>query len=295
MSDPVVVSVREPGTESGGPIVPAREEGGHLDGFTNLLILVHGYNNSRTVAQDSYGTFLNDLKKVFATLTAQVAEFQWPGDEPNQILSTLSYANQVPHAIASAAEFEKYLAGLRHSGPLVLNFVAHSLGCRLVLEILKKWAANGLPPNVSIGVVVLMAAAVVVKQVDSGGALERAAQLTAKNPVLYSKGDMVLHFAFPLGETAAGEGFFPVAVGRTGGPPGVWHAPLAMSHNGNAYAHGSYWPGTESAAAVASALGGAPARFTPENALIVKELPAASETPIRALTARNLLSRPAFA
>ena len=69
-----------------------------------------------------------------------------------------------------------------------------------------------------------------------------------------SEGDPVLHWAFPLGETAGGEGVFPTAVGRTGGPAGTWHAPLPMAHDGKPYVHGSYWPGDESSTAVAFAL-----------------------------------------
>lgn len=257
MSYRVQVSVRQPGTKSGGPVVPAWEQGGHLEGVSELLILVHGYNVSVTDALGSYCAFLGNLKDKFNTQSSPVAEFLWPGDEPNKIISTLDYPNQIQPSIDSAAQFATYLAKLTHSAPLVLNFVGHSLGCRVVLEILKLWTP-ALPANVFVRAVVLMAAAVVVKQVDGNGPLRPAATLSLNNPVLYSNGDDVLHWTFPLGEMAAGEGFFPIAVGHAGGPVATWHAPSKMAHNGQPYGHGSYWPGKESATQVAFALGGHP-------------------------------------
>jgi hypothetical protein len=163
----------------------------------------------------------------------------------------------------------------------------------VILEMLAQWT-GGLPPNVFVGVVVLMAAAVVVKQVNAGGALRSAATLTLKNSVLYSEGDPVLHWTFPIGETAGGEGFFPTAVGRAGGPGATWHYPDPMSHNGQAYVHGSYWPGEESSTAVAFALGGAPARITPEHAMVTSPPPVENAIESRATPVRNLDTRAAF-
>ncbi|HSK42879.1 MAG TPA: alpha/beta hydrolase, partial [Candidatus Binatia bacterium] len=273
MNDPVQLSVRTPGTNSGGPVVPVRQEVGQLDGRGDLLILIHGYNNSRIDALTSYGQFLDNLRTKFPTQTGQIAEFHWPGDELNKIISTLSYPNQIKPAIESARELATFLAGLQHAGPMVINLVGHSLGCRVIMELLAHWT-GGLPPGIFIGAVILMAAAVKVKAIDEGGALRAAAVLTLKNPALYSKGDPVLKWAFPMGETAAGEGFFPTAVGRTGGPPSTWHVSTPMSHDGQAYVHGSYWPGDESSTAVAFALGGAPASGTPENAIASAPPPA---------------------
>jgi pimeloyl-ACP methyl ester carboxylesterase len=294
MNDPVQLSVRTPGTNSGGPVVPVRQEIGHLDGRGDLLILIHGYNNSRAEALASYGQFLDNLKKKFPTQTGQTAEFHWPGDEPNKIISTLSYPNQIKPAIDSARELAAFLAGLQRGGPIMINLVGHSLGCRVIMELLAHWT-GGLPPGIFIGAVILMAAAVKVKAVDDGGASRAAAMLTLKNPVLYSKGDPVLQWAFPIGETAAGEGFFPTAVGRTGGPPNTWHVSTPMSHNGQAYVHGSYWPGDESSTVATFALGGAPASETPENAIASAAPPVENIISTRSILPRTLNSRPVFA
>jgi len=294
MNDPVQLSVRMPGTNSGGPVVPVREELGHLDGRGDFLVLIHGYNNSRTDALTSYGQFLDNLKTKFPTQTGQIAEFHWPGDEPNKIISTLSYPNQIKPAVESARELAAFLAGLQRGGPIVISLVGHSLGCRVIMELLARWT-GGLPPGIFIGAVILMAAAVKVKAVEEGGGLRAATLLTLKNPVFYSKGDPVLQRAFPIGETAGGEGFFPTAVGRTGGPPNTWHVSTPMSHDGHAYVHGSYWPGDESSTAAAFALGGAPASETPENAIASTPPPAENVITTRSISSRTLASRPAFA
>jgi pimeloyl-ACP methyl ester carboxylesterase len=294
MNDPVQLSVRTPGTNSGGPVVPVREELGHLDGRGDLLVLIHGYNNSRTDALTSYGQFLDNLKTKFPTQTGQIAEFHWPGDEPNKIISTLSYPNQIKPAVESARELAAFLAGLQRGGPIVISLVGHSLGCRVIMELLARWT-GGLPSGIFIGAVILMAAAVKVKAVEEGGGLRAATLLTLKNPVLYSKGDPVLQWAFPIGETAGGEGLFPTAVGRTGGPPNTWHVSTPMSHDGHAYVHGSYWPGDESSTAAAFALGGAPASQTPENAIASTPPPAENVITTRSISSRTLASRPVFA
>ena len=295
MTDPVIISVRRPNTNAGGPVVPVREEVGHLGGNSHLLILVHGYNNSRAQALELYAEFLSHLKNKFGTLTAQVAEFMWPGDEPNKIISTLSYPNQIQPAKDSAAELDRYFRSFGGARPAVIHFVGHSLGCRVIVELLTAWANAGLPPNLSVGVVALMAAAIVTRNVDYGGALRKGATLSLRNSVLHSKGDPVLQWAFPLGETAAGEAFFPTAVGRTGGPANTWHVPLPMAHDGNAYSHGDYWPGDESCAAIAFALGGAGDRVTPQNAIAASPGLATNGIAFRSTPVRNLGARLAFA
>ncbi len=270
--------------------------GGQLDGNDSVLILVHGYDNSLKDAATSYSTFINDLIAKFPTYIGQIAEFYWPGDSPIRIISVLSFPDQIQPAIESAHRLSAYLWNLKgaRNGPMEISFVGHSLGCRVVLELLALWT-GGMPPNIRVGTVVLMAAAVLVKHVDQGGQLRAATTLTDDGLVLSSKGDQVLHWAFPLGETAAREGFFPTAVGRFGGPQQTWKASLPMFASDKPYTHGSYWPGDESANAVAVALGGAPSRLLAtagivENAAAPENVVSSRETPLRSLTAQ-----PAFA
>ena len=266
--------------------------GGQLDGSDSVLILVHGYDNSLKDAATSYSTFINDLIAKFPTYIGQIAEFYWPGDSPIRIISVLSFPDHIQPAIESAQRLSAYLWNLKgaRNGPMEISFVGHSLGCRVVLELLALWT-GGMPPNIRLGTVVLMAAAVLVKHVDQGGQLRAAATLIDDELVLSSKGDPVLHWAFPLGETAAREGFFPTAVGRLGGPQRTWKTSLPMFESGKPYTHGSYWPGDESANAVAVALGGAPPGLIAttgivENAPAPANVVSSRETPIRSLPAQ---------
>jgi pimeloyl-ACP methyl ester carboxylesterase len=168
-----------------------------------------------------------------------------------------------------------------------VNLVGHSLGCRVILELLAQWT-GGLPSNIRIDSIVLMAAAVAVKHVDDEGRLRPAAMLSRQTTiVLDSQGDRVLHWVFPLGETVVGEASFPTAVGRFGGPLNTWHIALPMATAvGKAYDHGSYWPGEEAASEVAVALGGVAVRKVRLNALVDNPSP-----PQRGLSARTTFSR----
>jgi pimeloyl-ACP methyl ester carboxylesterase len=296
MNQPVHISVRE--KASGGPVAPSvTEEGGHLDGNDRVLILVHGYNNSFTDALDNYGVFFDHLAANFATYIGQTAEFFWPGDSPLKMISILSYPNQIEPAIESAQRLSVYLWNLKgaRNGPMEVSLVGHSLGCRVVLELLALWT-GGMPPNIRLGAVALMAAAVMVKHVDQGGQLRAAATLSGNSLALHSQGDAVLHWAFPLGETAAGEGFFPTAVGRSGGPLQTWKQRLPMATAaGKAYGHGSYWPGDESSNAVISVLGGVPPRTIAEIGALENFPTSENSIPSRPTLVRVLAAQPAFA
>jgi len=268
---------------------------GQLNGNDNVLILVHGYDNSLKDAADSYNSFITDLLAKFPTYIGQIAEFYWPGDSPIRIISVVSYPCQIQPAIESAQRLSAYLWNFKgaRNGPMEVSFIGHSLGCRVVLELLALWTV-GMPPNVRLGTVVLMAAAVMVKHVDQGGQLRAAATLTDDELVLCSKGDPVLHWAFPLGETAAREGFFPTAVGRFGGPNQTWRASLPMFDSGKPYTHGSYWPGDESANAVAVALGGAPPRLIATAGMVENDPAPENVISSRGTPVRNLSVQPAF-
>jgi pimeloyl-ACP methyl ester carboxylesterase len=295
MNQPVQISVRE--KSSGGLVAPTvTEVCGHLDGNDSVLLLIHGYDNSFSDAQCSYDLFRGHFDAKFQTYMGQVAEFFWPGDYSLKIISVLSYPNQIGPAIQSANRLSNYLWNLRgaRNGPMELNLVGHSLGCRVVLELLARWG-GGMPPNIRLGAVALMAAAVVVKHVDSGGSLRAAAILSNNTLVLHSEGDAVLHWAFPFGETLAGEGFFPTAVGRLGGPLQTWRQHIPMATAGKAYGHGSYWSGDESSNAVVVAFGGTPARILAQNGVLTNPSPQENEINSRSTQIRTLVTQPTFA
>jgi pimeloyl-ACP methyl ester carboxylesterase len=284
MSNVLELTVRV--NDSGGPLAAVVSgDVAAINGHNRVLLLVHGYNVNLAYARQEYGIFAGHAA---ANYIGTPAGFFWPGDLPNRVFSTLSYPNQIQPAITSAAHLADLLATFHgaQNGPMQIDLVGHSLGCRVILELLAHWA-GGLPPQVRVGRVVLMAAAVLVHHVDSGGQLRTAAHLPQAVTVLTSRGDTVLEFAFPLGETVAGETSFPEAVGRNGNPPNTWASQQAMAESsGKAYEHGSYFEGIESANATALALGVAASRATPVNVIPTAALPAARTIGARLLRPR---------
>ena len=248
------ISVRAPGLDSGGPVVDVR--GGVLAG--SVLLLVHGYANSASAARQSWTSFLDGIAraKIGGWMPQNPTGVQWPGDEPIVVVNQAAYPQKIGVSRESARRINAFLRGLGGAGtpPIVLSIVAHSLGCRLVAELLE---CLSLPPAHGIVVdrVALMAAAVPTDRVDRGKPLRPGVEWAGGIQALHSEGDHVLKLAFPIGETAGGDGFFPTAVGRHGGPGATWRSTEQLAHAGQLYGHSNYWPGAESAAAVAAFLG----------------------------------------
>jgi hypothetical protein len=108
--------------------------------------------------------------------------------------------------------------------------------------------------------------------------------------VLYSRNDRVLHWAFSLGETVAGEGFFPTAVGRFGQPPGTW---IKRQELGG-HDHGDYWGDPRAAALVARLLGVAVSREIESAAMAARKLPEATDVAGRQIATRTMPVRTGF-
>ncbi len=209
-----------------------------------LVILVHGFNNHLGEAGEAYQGF-RDRQYPLAgaippALEAGLGDFFWPGDA--DWVGVLDKADFLvyPTAVNTAPLAGQRLAAFVASLPnlVVVHFVGHSLGCRVVLECIKQLSTTRHP---LIRRVVLMAAAVPDFMVTSGGALAAATQATESVLVLHSTSDLVLHYAFPPGQTIAGhgEGFLPTALGRFGPPAGM--VGRVQSHRIADAGHGDYW------------------------------------------------------
>lgn len=212
-------------------------------GQRQIVILVHGYANDQPTASGSYQACINNLTSLPAPastdLPSPIFKFYWPGDTRIRLFSALSYPWEISYATDSGQRLAEFLAGLAGPGgtPVLVHIIAHSLGNRVALEMLEAFDAT--KGNVVFASFSLMAAAVPIKRVKDPTQLETAANRPARTQALFSTSDLVLHLAFPLGETVAGDGFFPQAVGRFGNPPGVWTRTQQMS----GYGHSDYWPG----------------------------------------------------
>lgn len=265
---------------------------------SRLVLLIHGYNNTQEDAENSYLQFRVRTGFDFGCPAGELCFFHWPGNRPWGLVSALSYPVEIAPAKESAEKLRDYLAALaanrRGGWPLEISLVCHSLGNRLALDLLRLVAATAPNPDLRIVNFCLMAAAVPVTMVEAGGRLGAGAGIAEKTLVLHSRSDWVLHYAFPLGQTAAGEGFFPKAVGRDGEPhDGLWsESPQDMGTFD--YLHGDYWSGKdngESTTAVATFLGGARPRQIAQAAIARRPFTEAPELPSAHLAERALPAR----
>jgi hypothetical protein len=223
-------------------------------GHRRIVLLIHGYANSQAVASASFQACIDNLQRLSApansNIPSPIFKFYWPGDTQIRVFSELSYPTEITPAVESGQRLAEFLGTLLgpNGGPVEIHLIAHSLGNRVALEMLKAFDATN--PNVIFRSISMMAAAVPVSMVSNGGDLWNTWTIVKRSQALCSISDQVLHLAFPIGETAALEGFFPEAVGRFGNPPSTWNKNLPLSD----YGHGSYWPNAATAPFLASFL-----------------------------------------
>ncbi|MBI3779059.1 MAG: alpha/beta hydrolase [Gammaproteobacteria bacterium] len=215
-----------------------------------LLLLIHGYNNDLQAGEEAYRGFeamqreLADLDDDTPVAGGRLMQIYWPGDADWGIVSPLFYPWSIGRARETAAALADTLArAARESGHKQLDIVAHSMGCRLTLELLKTLRGKS---DISVGRVVLMAGAVPTFMLEPRPDRHELREaydkvLSEAGLSLYSSSDVVLSFAFPLGQSAAtGEGFFPTALGHEFWADAV--APVNLTQKENPGAdHSDYW------------------------------------------------------
>jgi hypothetical protein len=261
-------------------------------GHRQIVILIHGYANSQPDACASFQTCIDNLAKLpppaSTTIPAPFFKFYWPGDTNIRAFSELSYPWEITPAVDSGKRLATFLEGLSGPGgtPVELHLIAHSLGNRVTLEMMKAFSATK-NPLVIFRSYTLMAAAVPVGFVSDPARLLAACSVPRRTQALCSISDQVLHLAFPLGETAAGEGFFPEAVGRFGHPDRAWGKTIPMSD----YGHGDYWKMDTTSWFLANFLE-LPVALPPVTNGIPQNQPAPKrDTAISTIPARETLSR----
>ncbi|MBI4840263.1 MAG: alpha/beta hydrolase [candidate division NC10 bacterium] len=284
------LSVRTRGV--GGPVAPEVVEvpRGWILGRRRILVLVHGYNNTEDDARQSYRVYAENLEAGPACdRLPDLGRFLWPGDSAWGFLSALSYPWEIGDARQSASRLARFFAGVfgPEGGPTELNFVGHSLGCRLLLETLALVASGAVGGWPEVRRLCLMAAAVPVELVEATGRLEAAARWPRSLLLLFSPDDAVLHFAFPIGQAAAfalGEedGLYLTAVGRHGQPSGLTPYRVELSGDG----HSDYWPDARAARLMSAFLGEAVPRELASRGRLTRPEPEA-----RPLAERQIQSR----
>jgi pimeloyl-ACP methyl ester carboxylesterase len=289
---------------SGGAVLS--QVAGSLGAYGGQLVfLFHGFNDSFADASAAYASFFTNFpgpgNPLHDKWQPAIHSCYWPGDKSWGPVSAASYALEMGPAKQSAAAFANFLATLAvpAGGILDVYFIAHSLGSRVVLELLSTLeamkAAGGLSSQIQFKGFCTMAAAVPVSMVESNGDLCQAATLSSARRTLYSEADTVLHFAFPIGETAAGEGFFPTAIGRFGQPQSNWTAETEMFISpGHGYNHGDYW-GQPNTIPQISAFFAIPTATAPASTSIAQHaLPAAVSLAQNQIPSRSLPARPSL-
>jgi esterase/lipase superfamily enzyme len=239
---PHQVSVRA--DDAGGDVEWAEElPRGAWQERRRVVLFVHGFNNTYDAALASYEQAIARLAGELppaAEFSNSVCRFFWPGDANLGPISFISYPTEIEDAVQSAAELETFLRRVYEEDPVdaPLTIVAHSLGCRVVLELVHRLRGADWFQAALSGVC-LMAAAVDVDTVAVGGPLYDAATFCAARglTVLTSDADSVLHYVFPLGSTLAEPGSGR-ALGRFGPPPGL----PASAWPIDTLRHGDYWP-----------------------------------------------------
>lgn len=247
----------------GGDLLPNVMSSGDTENARQrFVILVHGFNVDRDEAFTSYAGLHNNLGLHGTVTRNDFKNFFWPGD-PRVVQfprrTPTDYAKAVNIAKSSGKKLAEYIETRAANGtlPNEIVFVAHSLGCRLVLETVAALQArgSGIPARID---VILMAAAVPTEFVDLTGHLNAAVRSTKRRIVVYSYNDSVLQRWFPIGQTLSDDNSPDgvEAVGLHGRPSTLW-SELKPRHHLD---HGGYWRSSTVARVVSEHLHLRPAR-----------------------------------
>jgi len=161
-----------------------------------ITFLVHGFNVEEQPGRTSLASLASSLHAANGGTYVFVL---WPGDSP---IGPLSYPLTEGHqANDTAVELLRIIES--HTAPTTkLNFIAHSLGCRVVLETLRNLssATQGKHDHYPVNQVCLMAAAVDDYCLSMPDAYRAAVEKARRIVVLSSVEDEVLKYIYPLGD-----------------------------------------------------------------------------------------------
>jgi pimeloyl-ACP methyl ester carboxylesterase len=233
----------------GDPQPPSENALIGLLAYRRIVFLVHGYNNDQDFATKAFGG-CETMQRELAGLVdggdyAQgwhIVRVFWPGDADWSLASALFYMGAIGNARRTGVILAEVIQQLSTRGNLTdVMFVAHSLGCRVVLETLLNLAAA----NVRVLRTVFFAAAVPTFKLEeqNAGRLGWAAQKIEDEWLsLYSANDPVLAITFPLGQSLApgNEGAAPTALGHDLWAAANVTAVLGQAENPGA-GHSDYW------------------------------------------------------
>lgn len=253
-----------------------------------VILLIHGYNNDRDSATASYRGAAA-LQQQLGGFPGKLVAVYWPGDNWENFAF---YMQSIGHAVDTAAALARELRkAARSFGLLRISIAAHSMGCRVAFELLRE--LHNSHENIVVERLAIMAAAVPTFSLEPPGSRARPLRAAFDKYLpspevlsLFSGADPVLRFAFPLGQSLAGEGLFPVALGHSqwNGTGAMHSPPLTQAENRGAR-HGDYWKGTFAQQKVTAFLNAsaAPPRVVASSAPPARVTEPPRETPARAI------------
>lgn len=179
----------------GGAVVPPHLEVGQglgsradLQMERRLVFLLHGFNVDACRGRASLGRLSHLVAGEGWGLVATL----WPGDHG---LGALSYSFEGLDADDTAEELARFIDCW--AGPEArVSFVGHSLGCRVVLETVKRMIGHA----VRVEEVCLFAAAVDADSLASGEVYRSCCEKADRVTVVSSVRDRVLKLAYPAGD-----------------------------------------------------------------------------------------------
>jgi pimeloyl-ACP methyl ester carboxylesterase len=240
------------------------------DWSSPVCLLLHGYNVESQGAASNYKRLFHTIEATKTLLPPLLDSRSWVvywqgyasgGLAPGKTLSSpFTYASQISSARKAAEALRRYIderSPTRFAPQITL--IAHSLGCRVALELLDSYARFPTKGTPEFPLIVLMAAAVPAYFFEDLARLWKGALLPETTLVLFSRRDWILAVPFRAGQTQAGEGVFPEAVGATGRPGVGFWTRVVCTHNG----HSGYFEDPQTAAEIAHSLGQAPPKGLP--------------------------------
>ncbi|CAH0279595.1 hypothetical protein SRABI27_03735 [Pedobacter sp. Bi27] len=238
---------------------------------TDLILLVHGFNNTQKASSDNYKSFTDKLTRQagMENYPAVICPFYWPSNRRNALVSAASYVQQLKKSLICARMLADYLLWFTIQRPQSrLIFIGHSMGCRLILEAITFMESKRPWSGPRLSLIALMAAAVPTGMLRPGGRLSAIRENGKRFLGLSSTKDLMLASVFPSAQTLAREGLFPAAVGYKGEPWDLWNAGATDT----SLAHTAYWSSTDAGSKVGAAIGLAHIRTLNERKLTERKL-----------------------
>ncbi|MFL6845670.1 MAG: alpha/beta hydrolase [Allosphingosinicella sp.] len=247
-------------------------EASHFPGdlFTagdDAVLLIHGYAVHQADASKAYRQFADHLDRPWRRMA--IATF-WPGDSwetglghlnpslGRTLVAKMSYPAQPERAQNAAkllagkiAEAIRARSRLGRNRKLNLHIVAHSMGCRLTLELLDQleFALRTEEVGLEVPLAALMAPAVPRYMTEGQGVLKSAMSVAGHLHIFHSPDDRILTWFFKAGQAL--EISFPSGlgnrqpVGTYGADPAGRRAGAKLTNSLTGLDHGDYWKSAE--------------------------------------------------